>query len=352
MGLGGVYMARKILIGTVVAAFVFMVAIGFLSRHHGERKEAAFFAMGGIPIRVMVYGLDKKEFNKAMQAVESRVESLENIFSRYREGSGIDRLNDAGSGCVEKLSPDLVNLIKRSKHWHEKSRGAFDVSVGPLVDLWKSSAKKGELPATTKISEARSSVGMQHVQIHDDRVCLNRNEMNFDLGAIAKGAILDEVAKVLSDHGAERGVVDAGGDVAAFGNGVFRVGIQDPKGKARGELIGVLTVPPGGVVTSGDYERYVTIDGKRYSHIIDPRTGMPVESLVSVTVVGPNATDADALATAISVMGKEEGIKLLAELSDYKAIMMEKNSEGNLSLWCSEDLIPLIEFSSGLTSCQ
>jgi thiamine biosynthesis lipoprotein len=351
MGLGGVYMGRRILIGAVVVVFVAMAAVGFLTRHHGLRKKAAFFAMGGIPIRVVVYGLDKKKFGQAIRAVESRVEDLENIFSRYREGSTIDRLNDTGRGCVEQLSPDLASLIKRAKHWHDKSSGAFDISVGPLVDLWKRSAKDGKLPTAAKISETKTRVGMRHISTHGDRICLNRDGMNFDLGAIAKGFILDEVAKILRDLGAERGVIDAGGDVVAFGNDVFKIGIQDPGGDKRGELIGILTVPPGGVVTSGDYERYVTIDGKRYSHIIDPRTGMPVGSLISVTVVGPNATDADALATTISVMGKEEGINLLKELGDYQAIMMEKDNGGNLNLWCSEDLVPLIEFFRPI-SCQ
>ncbi len=334
-------MKKKSLIFALLAVVVIVVLNLAVDRE--GRREGVFFAMGGIPVRVVAYDRTRAQFREDLRAVEMRVERLEDEYSRYRDGSDISDINRAGASCIE-ASHDVIGIVKRSEHWWNMTGGAFDVTVGPLVDLWKDAADKGKLPDARDIEAARSRVGMRHVRIDDaDRVCLMKDGMTIDLGGIAKGAILDAVAADLEKRGAKRGIVDAGGDVAPFGQGPFTIGIQDPLNK--GELLGVLTIPAGGVVTSGEYERYVTIGKKRYSHIIDPRTGMPAESLISVTVVGPNATDADALATALSVMGSEAAISLVPTLENFRAVIVVRNEAGEYEVWCSADLAELIELT-------
>jgi len=335
---------RKIILAVVALVFCVILIVGFL-RRGDDRREGTFFAMGGIPFRVVAYDRERKQFNEDLRDVESAVDDLENVFSRYRNDSELARLNKMGEGCME-ASPTLTALLKRARYWYDMSDGALDVTIGPLVDLWKQAGKEGRLPTKEEIGSAKSRVRMKYVEITDSRICLNRAGMNLDLGAIAKGAILDAAAELLKKSGVERGLVDAGGDVSSFGKDIFTIGIQDPRKEHKQELLGTITVPAGGVVTSGDYERFVIIEGKKYSHIVDPRTGYPAEGLVSVTVIGPNATDADALATALSVMGKEEGIKLLNQLDDYHAVMVNKKSDDTLDVWCSEDICPLLRLAN------
>lgn len=302
------------------------------------RREGAFLAMGGIPVKVVAHDRSRTSFANDLSAVESYVSSMEDVFSTYRKNSGISAINSVGKGCSEDVSPALIDILKRARHWSEASDGAFDVTVGPLIDLWRKAAKEGTLPSAHDSTRARSRIGMRHVMIRGNDVCLERENMRLDLGGIAKGAILDGAAQLLRRDSVARGLVEAGGDVAAFGTGTFTIGIQNPRAGRQAALLGVLAIDEGGVVTSGDYERYVVIEGKQYSHIIDPRTGIPVKGLVSVTVVGPNATDADALATAISVLGRTKGIELIKSLKDYKAIIVERDADDSFTVWHSKEL--------------
>jgi len=324
-----------ILIIALVISATFMLQRTFRSV---RRHEASFHAMGGMPVNVVAYGVRRGQFKMGMREVALYVNELEDIFNEYRTDSEISQLNRLGKGCMEDVSPALIALLKDAKLWSRVTGGAFDVTVGPLIDLWKRAAKDKRIPTEEEIAEAKSRVGMQHVTINDDSVCLDRDKMKFALGGIAKGAILDEATLVLRRSRIARGLVDAGGDVASFGKGTFNVGIQSP-GK-QGKLYGSIMLPAGGVVTSGDYERFVTIDGKNYSHIIDPRSGRPADELVSVTVMGPDATNADALATAISVLGKKRGVALMERLPNFRAVIMSHDG----SVWMSDDLRALVKY--------
>ena len=302
-----------------------------------QRHEGSFLAMGGIPVNVVAYGMRRGKFKTQLRLVAGHVENMENVLSGFRPNSELAKLNTMGKGCGS-FSPLFVDMLKRSRRWYDVTDGAFDVTVGPFIELWKRAAKKNKLPTSEELADAKSRVGMDLVRIEGKRrVCLERDGMNITLGAIAKGAIIDRAALVLKANDVPRGLVDAGGDVSSFGDGTFKVGLQDPRN--RGKLFGAIMLPAGGVVTSGDYERFVTIAGKNYSHIIDPRTGHPANELLSVTVMGPDATNADALATAISVLGKERGVELMNKLTNFRAIIMSHDG----SVWMSEDLSSLVE---------
>ena len=326
----------KILSAIAVAGFLGM--LGYLiMRSEPARREATFFPMGGIPFKVVAYGRNEEEFAGDMAAVEQRVASLEERFNRFKSASELAAVNrEAASGPVA-ISDDMRRIIALSREWHTASDGAFDPSITPLIVLWKDAEGEGSLPDAERLAETKGMVGLEMVEVADDEVSFAREGMSLDFGAIAKGLILDEVANLLMRRRVARGVIDAGGNALAFGVGKFRFGIQDPM-EERGRLMGAIDVSMGGVVTSGSYERYVTIGGKRYSHIIDPRTGTPVENgMIAATVVGGTGAGADALATTLMILGRDEGIALIKRLGNYEALMIEEGDDGPVA-WISTGL--------------
>jgi FAD:protein FMN transferase len=320
----------KIFVGLVV--IVALIAIFALFRP--ERMESTFFAMGSIPCKVVTYGRDMLEFDADLSAVEELVSHMEETFNAHHGDSELSRMNrDAYPGPF-KASVNMLDVIGESRKWVTKSSGAFDPSVGPLISLWKHAGKTDKLPSAAEINQARSRVGFNDlVEVSAGGVSYKEKGVSVNFGAVAKGAIVDAAVRLLKSRGVERGLVEAGGDAFAFGNELFKFGIQDPTDKAK--IMGTLSVGQGAVVTSGNYERYSEIDGKRYSHIIDPRTGSPVgNEIVSVTVVGGSAASADAMATALMVLGLEEGIALVKKVDGMDAVFVKQASNG-FEVWVS-----------------
>lgn len=309
----------------IVAA---IVAIIFLGR--SVRREGVFYPMGGIPMKVVEYGRTYSQFATDMESLEGRVEELEGIYSRHRSDSELARMNESAGLKEFNVSGELLSILKSSKYWASESGGAFDPSVAPLIELWRGAGERGLLPSSSELLRARSLVGFEKLMISDSgKVEYLRDGMAIDLGAIAKGGIVDAAAELLKSRGVKRGVVEAGGDCVAFGDGKFRFGIQDPNVQSGDRLIGTVEISAEGIVTSGNYERFVEIEGKRFTHIIDPRSGIPIDNgLVSVTTMAPTSIDADAIATALMVMGRERGIDFVISHPVVKAIFIERGDEG------------------------
>ncbi len=332
----------------VIAVVMAIAALILVSRD--KRREAVFYPMGGIPFKIVAYGRTASEFRDDMAAVKERVFELERIFNRFDETSELSRINGAETIAPLYVSSDLFSILLSSAKWHRLSHGAFDPSVTPLIELWKKSGEAGRLPAEAEIAAAKRRVGFEQIAYTDDgRVLFTKENMFLDFGAIAKGWIVDETAKALKKRGVMRGIIDAGGNALAFGKGTFTFGIADPRFSGRKELMGTVEVSDGGVVTSGNYERFVTIGDKRYSHIINPKTGWPVDNeLVAVTIIGGSASDADALATSLMVLGKDRSIELLKEIPECEALLVEKKDSG-WHVWASASLVPRLHLASTWT---
>ncbi len=246
---------------------------------------------------------------RALDAAFARVAELDRALSHYRPESELRRLAaTAGSGRAIPVSDDLWNVMTAATELSRATDGAFDITVGPFVALWNRSSRQGELPRIERIASARSRVGYQHVAFNETpsrSVELLRDGMQLDLGGIAKGYALDCALRVLADHGVTRALVDGGGDVA----------VGDPPSGRRGWAIAVATLGEFAVIevsnvavaTSGDLYQYVEIDGVRYSHVIDPRTGLGCTDRSTVTVVAATGMHADGLASAVSVLGLVRG---------------------------------------------
>lgn len=265
----------------------------------------------------------------------SKMGDLEAILSSHIEESEISRINKLTHGRDLPLSRDAEEVIGRAIEISRLTSGAFDVTVSPLVELWKAYGSSGMIPPEERIEEARSKVGIDKL-ILTDGGALNFAEegMSIDLSALAKGYIVDEAVDILKSGGVGDGLVDAGGDIYCIGDGPsgngWHVGVKNPRG---GAILGRLSLSDKAVATSGDYERYFTVDGERYSHIVDPRTGYAIPDMpMSVTVVANDCITADALSTAISVIGQEEGLRLAERLGDVEAIVITEGEGGGFAV--------------------
>jgi thiamine biosynthesis lipoprotein len=246
--------------------------------------------------------------------------------------SGVIAINEQAGIAPVKVRADLLDVLERALHYAALSDGAFDPTVGPLVQLWGIGTDHQRIPDDEEIARARELVNWRYVVIDRDAgtAFLWREGMALDLGAIAKGYAGDEAAHIAREAKAKRAIFDLGGNIVALGwreqkgkePQPWRIGIQNPL-DGRGAYLGVVTVHDASVVTSGVYERYFESGGKRYHHILSTANGYPVENgLLSVTIVTASSTDADALSTAVFTLGFERGKALIDSIPEAEAIFV------------------------------
>lgn len=285
-------------------------------------------------IGVTLYAKSKAAADEGFSLCQSLLSELDDRWSKEKSGSLVDRINRAGTEPIE-LDADSENLFVSALAVSEMSGGAFDVTVAPLVDLWTAAEEKQELPTEEKLSKALSFVGYENLTLSGNILAKTDQNTQIDLGGIGKGAAISILIARLSQMEFSGGLVSFGSNVAVFGKkpdgSPFRVAIRDPF-DPNGR-IGTLTLSEGDVLSvSGDYERYVEIDGVKYHHILDPKTGYPADAgLSSAVVVARDGALADALSTALFCMGKEDSMKLYhASKCYFEAIFVGK--DGALSL--------------------
>ena len=270
---------------------------------------------------------------KCIRAALEEIHKVDNLMSDYKSDSDISRVNREAYEKPVQVSEATFEVLQRSIEFSKMTDGAFDVTVGPLVALFRKAKETEVAPSEEQIAEAKSKVGFEKLKLDNENRTVQFSEkgMLLDLGGIAKGYAIDKAIEAAQRCGAVGAMVDIGGDVRCFGlppkgRDHWLIGLQDPnsaiEGMEGGGLRLVLKVTNEAVATSGDYQQFVIIEGKRYSHIMNRRTGKSAESLSSVTIIADNATDADALATAVSVMGAEKGLALIEKLPNTEAILI------------------------------
>ena len=287
----------------------------------------------GTRFKIILYAPNEASANRAGKAAFERIAALDGIMSDYRPTSELMQLcQKAGKGPV-RVSEPLFTVLARAQEVSRLSDGAFDVTVGPVVRLWRRARKSEQLPEPEKLAQARALVGYPSIRLDAKArtVQLLRPGMQLDLGGIAKGYAADEALRTLEQHGITRALVAAGGDIALSGPPPdaegWTVGIaplEDPNQRPSKYLL----LHDAAVSTSGDAEQYVEIDGKRYSHIVDPRTGIGLIGRQSVTVVARHGIMADSLTKVVSVLGPERGLAIIDNLDGVAALVVLKNGEG------------------------
>jgi FAD:protein FMN transferase len=261
----------------------------------------------------------------------TEMENLEVLLSRSLSSSEVRVINrEAGEEPVP-VEPETYQLVLQSLEYAGLSGGAFDPTIGPLIDLWGFLGQEYRLPGDVEIEAVLPLIDHGMVEINPDKktVFLPRKGMALDLGGIAKGYIIDRAVDFLIDLGVKSAFINAGGDIMLLGpgpeNGPWRIGIRHPRKENR--VIAVLNLESGAVVTSGDYERAFTVNDMNYHHLLDPDTGYPARSLASVTVVAETATAADALSTALFILGVEEGLKLIDKVPGTEVVFITTDLE-------------------------
>lgn len=287
----------------------------------------------GSRVQITLYASEEARAKRAATAAFLRVAELDGIMSDYRPTSELMQLcQKAGMGPV-RVSADLFTVLSHAQEVSRRSDGAFDVTVGPVGKLWRRARKSFQLPDPDDLTKARALVGWDMLTLDPKArtVALRKKGMQLDLGGIAKGYAADAAVKVLKELGVPQALVAISGDIMA----------GDPPPGAEGWKIGLAPlegtrVPPTRFVllknaalsTAGDAEQYVEIDGKRYSHIVDPKTGLGLVGRVGVTVIARAGMTADALDTAACVLGPERGLKLVEETPGAAALFVRKTAKG------------------------
>jgi thiamine biosynthesis lipoprotein len=292
-----------------------------------------------VPFELVFYAPDEGAANRAAQNTFRRIAQLNKILSDYDPESELRRLcATSGEGRSVPVSDPLWRVLSEAYQVADLSDGAFDVTVGPMIRIWRRARRLHELPSQEKVDAARPLVGYRLMQLdHEHRaVELKKKGMRLDLGGIAKGFATEEALRVLADHGITRAMVHAGGDISLGepppDNPGWVVALLSPQ---QGDSpSGYLCLSRCSVSTSGDLEQYTIIEGRRYSHVIDPKTGIGLTDRSLVTVVALDGMTADALATAISVMGPQKGLRLAEKLPGVAARIVrapEGKTEEHLS---------------------
>ena len=294
-------------------------------------ERASFFAMDTLVELIALGGED------AIEEARRAVEEVERWADRYDPAAEVSRLNGRAGGGPVAVSPELAALLALSLEVARASGGAFDPTVEPLLAAYDFGGEHQRVPGEEELRELLARVDYRRVRLAGDSVEMPEG-FAVDLGGVAKGYAADRALEAMRRAGARAGLVNIGGDIAVFGEkggGPWTIGIQHPR--APGGLFAVLELDGGAVATSGDYERFFIAEGVRYHHLLDPKTGRPARGLVSATVTAPNCTLADAYATAVFVLGPEEGPALLAADDRLEGIFIYED-EGGLGYFMTEGL--------------
>lgn len=270
----------------------------------------------GTQVTITVVAPTADQGEAAIEAGMAEVRRFDAMMSLYKDDSEITRVNLAAGKAPVKVSPEMIEAVERAADISRRSGGVFDVTIGPLVVLWQMRLKEGKVPTDEEIGRIRPLVNFRNIIINkkDSTIFLKRPGMIMDLGGM-KGYIADQVAGLIKRRGITNALIALAGDIWALGHREdgkpWRIGVQHPREKDR--TLAVLELSDRYVCTSGDYERFVIKERKRYHHILDPRTGKPSTGVISVTLVGERGALIDPLAKVPFIVGAEKGLSLIRE---------------------------------------
>ncbi len=283
---------------------------------------------------VSVYSPDKDVASLAVKEAFEVMDGLDALMSNYKSSSELSRINREAPHGPTECDPVLLEVIEESQGYSVLTGGAFDITVEPLVNKWGFYTGNVSVPDAGEIESILPAVSYENIEIQEQgesgSIFFKHPDTRIDLGGIGKGFAVDRAVDMLKGRGITSALVNLGGNIYALGHppgaDTWKIGVQHPRDKDV--LLGYIELVDMGIATSGDYERFFTVDGQRYSHIIDPRTGMPASGeVISVTVVARSATEADALSTGVFILGRERGAELLEGLKDVGALIAYEHDD-------------------------
>ena len=307
----------------LIAVFLWMgIILNACDVAEDQPTRRTQFIMGTL-VEVTVSHSDPDVIQAVTTQAFDEMKRIEQLMSTYIPDSEISRINRAAGKEAIPVSPEVEEVIREGLYWSEQSSGAFDITVEPLVYLWDFDGEKEIIPSENTLRKTASLVNYKDIEVKDHTVQLKRRGMAINVGGLAKGYAVDRAISILRAK-VKNGIVNAGGDLFAFGQKKpqtpWSIGLQHPR-KPQ-ELLAAFAVQNQGIATSGDYQRYFIKDGVRYHHIFDPHTGKPARLMISTTIITTEVMDADALATAVFVMGPDKGIEWVDSMDNVEAILV------------------------------
>ena len=282
---------------------------------------------------ITVVANDSIQANKYIDTAVAEISRIEKLISSWDDNSQTSEINRNAGAKPLKVDKELFNLIERAIGISKLTDGAFDISYASMDRIWQFDGSMTVMPSEKEIKSSVEKIGYQNIVLDkkNSTVFLKLEGMKIGFGAIGKGYAADKAKTLLISKGVPSGIINASGDMNTWGkqpnNEDWKVAITNPMNKNK--VFALLPITNGAVVTSGNYEKYVNFNGKRYTHIIDPRTGYPSTGIISVTVFAPKAELADALATSVFVMGKEAGLDRINQLPKIECIIID--DKGNIT---------------------
>jgi FAD:protein FMN transferase len=332
-------LTRKI---TISAVFFFCLGTIIFTIQYGRpaELESNYQLVMGTFARVVVVAPNHKTAERCIESAFYEIRKVDELMSDYKDDSDIGIANSQAYQKPVQVSESTYEVLQKSIEVSKLSEGAFDITVGPIVALFRQAKETLIPPTQEQINQAKSKVGFQKLILNEKNrtVQFAVEGMRLDLGGIAKGYSADKAIEKIQSLGALGAMVSVGGEVRCFGKAPrnaksWVIGLQDPNlANEQGMgLVMTLSLPEGAVSTSGDYQQFVMIEGQKYHHIIDSKTGSSAASgLSSVTIIAENTTDTDALATTVSIIGAEKGLALIEKLPNTEAILITSPPESKI----------------------
>jgi thiamine biosynthesis lipoprotein len=320
--------SQKTLLIISAAAIIVLLLIFRADKKALVRADSANVVVMNTIAKIIAVAPDEQTAQIAIEATLKKIRHLENLFNRYDPNSQLSFINRQADKEPVKIDKELLAVLQQSIYYSKLTDGAFDITVGPLVDLWKKCAEANSMPTDEQLAEVKKRIGYDKLLLDANQFTVRfaAEAVSLDLGAIAKGFAADRAIEEMKKSGALGGLVDLGGQIGCFGltekKGEWVIGVQNPSKLEDNQTIIKLALSDLAAATSGDYRRHYKIGNKQFSHIFNPATEKSTDALLSVTIITPSGTAADALATAVSVLGTERGIELIEKLQNTEAIII------------------------------
>jgi thiamine biosynthesis lipoprotein len=308
----------------LIIGIAFMVHIFVFSQDLAQRRTTKLM---GSRFDITVVAKDEATANHYIDKAIEEITRIENLISSWNPSSQTSKINNSAGVYPVKVDQELIDLIERSITISKITDGAFDISYASIDKLWKYDGSMNAMPSNEDIENSVAKIGYQNIVLDkkNQTVFLKLEGMKIGFGAIGKGYAADKVRSMLKAEGVESGIINASGDLTTWGTqpdgSDWKVGITNPLNKDN--IFSWFPVVNAAVATSGNYEKYVTFNGLKYSHIIDPRTGYPATGILSVTIFAPSAELCDALATSVFITGVETGLNMINQIKGVECIIID-----------------------------
>jgi thiamine biosynthesis lipoprotein len=309
---------------TIKHLFFFLILFSFTSNSQVLRKRTTLLMGGRFDITIVAK--DSLTAEQNIDEVIAEITRIEYLISDWKPTTQISEVNQNAGIRPVKVDREVFELTQRAIHFSEITNGGFDISFAAMDRIWKFDGSMTEMPSAEAIKKSVEKVGYKNIildSVHST-IYLKLKGMKIGFGALGEGYATDKCRTMMRSKGIVAGIINGSGDMSCWGkqpNGKdWKIGITNPFNTDK--LIDIVPINNGAITTSGSYEKFVVLDGKRYSHIINPATGYPATGLCSVTVLGPNAETANGLSTSIMVLGKKYGLELLNRFPEYSCVMI------------------------------